>query len=251
MFIRRQSPAHEFMGGDFFDRIISPVEDGECAIEETKKKINAWRELGKFSIFTAGAYDLLQLNHTRGLAQCRALGAMVLLEIDEIRTEHDQREVHTLATSSRLALMVTMDTNRALKEGKSRRADKGGAPKPTLDWQSRAMMLASQSIPTPDHNHRVNLVDYITRHGPDSCGQCEDGACTNEDNARMAVALQPDMIVVNIGSLRTIEDLSRFKQEGLLPDTHLVEFDEEEGAYHDAILGGQISTTAIINRIRS
>lgn len=176
---------------------------------------------------------------------------MALLEIDEVRTRKEQREVHALAASSEVGLMVTMDTNRALEEGKSRRAEKGGAPKPTLDWQSRAMMLAAQSIPAPDYDHSVNLVDYITRHGPGCCGSCEDGTCVNEDNARMAVALQPDMVVVNIGSRQTIADLSRYKEEGLLPDTHLVEFEEQEGAYHDVILGGKISTTSIINRVRS
>lgn len=251
MFVRRHAPAHEFMSGDFTERIISPVENGECSEEETERKIHTWRELGKFSVFTAGAYDLLQLNHMRGLVQCRALGAMALLEIDKIRTDLDRREVHKLAASSDIGLMVTMDTNRALEEGKSRRAEKGGAPKPTLDWQTRAIMLASQSLPTPDYDQRVDLVDYITRHGPGCCGSCEDGTCINEDNARMAVSLQPNMVVVNTTSRQTIADLTRYKEDGLLPSTHLVEFEEQEGAYHDAVLDGQISTTSIINRIRS
>ncbi len=251
MFVRRHSPAREFMSGDFTERIISPTENGECAEEETARKMHTWQELGKFSVFTAGAYDLLQLNHTLGLVQCRALGAMALLEIEKIRTELDKQEVHRLAASEDLALMVTLDTNRALEEGKSRRADKGGAPKPTLEWQTRAMMLAVQSLPTPDYTKRINLVDYITRHGPDCCGVCEDGTCVNEDNAQMAVSLQPGMVVVNSTSRQTIADLTRYKKEGLLPNTHLVEFEEQEGAYHDAVLEGQISTTSIINRIRS
>lgn len=251
MFVRRQSPAHEFMGGDFSERIISPIEKGKCAEEETERKMRAWRELGKFAIFTAGAYDLLQLNHVRGLVQCRALGAMAVLGLNEIQNDQEQREVHALAASGDIGLMVTVDTNRALEEGKSRRADKGGAPKPTLDWQTRAMMLAAQSLPTPDYERRVNLVDYVTRHGPGCCGSCEDGTCINEDNARMAVSLQPNMVVVNTTSRQTIADLTHYKEEGLLPNTHLVEFEEQEGAYHDVILDGQISTTSIINRIRS
>lgn len=251
MFRKLSAPAQEFIGGDFGKRIIGPVNVEECARVETEKVRQAWQELGRFAVFTAGAYDLLQLNHIRGLVQCRALGAMAFLGLETIKTPIERREVHNLAASSKIGLMVTVDTNRALEEGKSRRIEKGGAPKPTLDWETRAMMLAAQSLPTADYDQRVPLVDYVTRHGPGCCGACEDGTCVNEDNAKMAIGLQPDAIVVNSGASRTIADLTRYEKEGLLANTHLVEFDEAEGSYHDVILEGQISTTLIINRIRS
>lgn len=252
MFTHRQTPARELMGGDFTDRIISPTgSGGECSLVETQRKMRHWKELGKFTVFNAGAFDVLGLNHVRGLVQCRALGAMSLLGIEKIETQVDYQAVHRVAASDQIGLMITIDTNKALEDGKSRRLDKGNAPKPTLDWGTRAAMLAVQSMPALGYEHRINLVDYITRHGPGCCAVCAGSACTNEDNARMAAALQPDLVVVNTGSKQTIADLTGYKQDGQLSGTELVTIDESEGAFSDQVLGGIISTTAIINRIRS
>ena len=147
--------------------------------------------------------------------------------------------------------MITLDTNRALEEGKSRRAEKGGAPKPTLDWRSRAIMLAVQSIPSADYSSRTNAVDYITRHGPECCLVCEDGTCTNEDNAIMALRMQPSLVVVNSQSLRTISDLERFKEAGMLPNTRIAVIVEDDNQYYDEVLDGPVKTTSIITRVRS
>jgi hypothetical protein len=240
------------MGGDFGDRIISSTGgDRECSFLETQRTMQLWKGFNKLTVFNAGAFDLLGLNHVRGLVQCRAIGAMSLLGIEKVEDEGDYQAVHRVAASDQIRLMVTVDTNSALEDGKSRRPDKGNAPKPTLDWSTRAAMLAVQSIPMPGYEYRVNLVDCITRHGPGCCGVCTAGACTNEDNALMAVALQPDLVIVNTGSRQTIDDLTSCKQDGLLPNTELVAIDERVEAYSDSVLGGIVSTTAIIKRVRS
>lgn len=251
MFQARQTPAHTLMRQDFESRITGFADRTECVLEDAQQKMQRWKEAGSFTVFNAGAFDILGLNHILGLTQCRLLGAMSMLGIEKLEEERDVQRVHLVAASTQIRLMVTVDTDQALEEGKSRRAEKGNAPKPTLSWNTRAAMLAAQSILQSDHTQRINLVDYITRHGPQCCAVCSSGTCTNEDNARMAVALQPDLVVVNSGSLRTVADLTEYKKDGRLPDTELVAINEDSGAFTDPILGGTISTTAIINRIRS
>ena len=245
-----RNPIKDIIEGDFPARVhdLSPE---ACSFDTALQQIESWHQIGRFSVFNAGTYDILTLNHILGLVQCRTLGAMALLDIDKIETKQQQRLVHDVAASDSVHLMVTLDTNRALEEGKSRRPEKGGAPKPTLDWYSRAIMLAMQSIPSPGYETRRSVVDYITRHGPDCCDVHQDGTCINEDNALMTVKLQPDMVVVNSESRSTVEDMERYKEEGLLPNTRIAIIVEEENQYFDPILGGPVKTTSIINRVRS
>jgi len=250
MFKKMQAPAQELMRRNFDSRTVDLSGD-TCAIVDAQRKMESWRKIGRYTVFSAGAFDLLGINHIRGLVQCRMLGAMSLMALEEVETEHDYRQVHEVAASQQIGLIISMDTNQALEEGKSRRPEKGNAPKPTLDWSTRAAMLASQSMAAPGYDGGVNLIDYITRHGPGCCNVCTPGTCINEDDSRIAVALQPDAIVVNVGSHQTITDLGEYKRSGKLPKTELIAIDENEGAFSDDILGGIVSTTAIINRIRS
>lgn len=245
-----KNPIKDIIEGDFLGR-VHELNNQVCSFDEAKQQIETWRQMGHFSVFNAGTYDILTLNHILGLVQCRTLGAMALLDIEKIETNQQQHLVHDIAASDSIHLMVTLDTNRALEEGKSRRPDKGGAPKPTLDWYSRAIMLAMQSIPSPGYETRRGVVDYITRHGPECCGVHQSGTCTNEDNALMTVKLQPDMVVVNSESTRTVEDMDRYKAEGLLPNTRVAVIVEAENQYLDPVLGGPVKTTSIINRVRS
>lgn len=245
-----KNPIKDIIEGDF-SRRVHEIDPNICSFDAASQQIEAWRLEGRFSVFNAGTYDILTLNHILGLVQCRTLGAMVLLGLSKIETPKDQHLVHDVAASDSIHLMVTLDTNRALEEGKSRRPDKGGAPKPTLDWYNRAIMLAMQSIPSPNYETRRGVADYITRHGPDCCGLCESGTCTNEDNALMTVKLQPDLVVINSESTQTIANMNRYKEEGLLPNTQIAIIVEEENQYFDPILNGPVKTTSIIERVRS
>ena len=197
-----KNPIKDIIEGDFAQR-VHEVSADICSFDSASQQIEEWRLDGRFSVFNAGTYDILTLNHILGLVQCRTIGAMALLGIDKIETKKDQHVVHDLAASDSIHLMVTLDTNRALEEGKSRRPEKGGAPKPTLD------------------------------------------------NAVMTVKLQPDLVVVNSESLRTVADMERFKEEGLLPNTQIAIIREDENQYYDPILGGPVKTTSIIKRVRS
>jgi len=240
----------EMLEGDFSSR-IHEISSDRCTFDIAAERMQIWNRSGFFSIFNAGTFDLLTINHIVGLAECRTLGAMAVLGINNIETERQMRSVHEVASSDVIRLMITLDTNRALEQSKSRRPEKGGAPKPTMDWSTRAAMLALQSIPTPDYFSRRSAVDFITRHGPDCCEVCDPSMCTNEDNALMTVELQPKMVIVNAASIETVTDIEHYMKEGLLPNTEVVLIKEEDNQYHDPILKGPVKTTTIIERIRS
>ncbi len=243
----QRAPARQLMEVDFGYRIFS--EFAECPYDAVDLKVQEWRDLGRYIVFTAGCYDILGLNHIRGLVQCRAFGAMSLLGLETVSNDDEFNEVHRIASSNEIALIVTVDTDEAMASNKSRNSSNGNSLKPTLGWETRVAMLASQSIPTNDGQNRINLVDYITRHGEHSCcvhGEC----CINADNAQMSAKFRPDLVVVNSGSLKTISDTSEYIQNGAISDTKLIIFEECEGAYYDQLLGGIISTTAIIDRVR-
>jgi hypothetical protein len=248
-----RTAVQQIIESDFEERMIGLAGEIGCAHYETRARMQSWQAEGKYTIFNAGTFDVLTLNHILGLVQCRSLAAMDTLGIESIENPEDQQAVHRVAASGDLRLMVTLDTNRALEEGKSRKAHKGYAPKPTMDWFTRAAMLASQSMRVPEsaRGERINLVDYITRHGPECCGSCTDEACVNEDNAAMTVMLQPSLVVINNESEQTVADMSEFKRCGLLPNTRIEIIKEEDNQYMDPILGGPVKTTSIIERIRS
>lgn len=245
-----QNPVKTILETDFSTRVHELSEE-LCSFEEASKRVAEWRADDCFTVFNAGTYDILTLNHILGLIQCRIFGAMALHGIAEITSTEEQNALLDIAASGSVKLMVTLDTNQALEEGKSRVPHKGGAPKPTLDWSTRARMLALQSIPSSQDGIRRNAIDFITRHGPGCCGVCEDGSCNNEDNALMAAGLKPDLVVVSSGSTNTVQDLRDYKASGLMASTDIIVITESDNEYHDPFLRGAITTTNIVERIRS
>lgn len=242
-------PFKEVIEGDFSRRIDSLSPD-LCSFEAALQNAEAWRANGNFFVFKAGAFDVLTLNHVLALIQFRTLGAMALLGVDQIKTDIEQRAVHELAASEDIKLMITLGTNAGVAEGKAHDPEKGGVPKPILDWRSRAAMLALQSIPLPGYEMRRSAVDYITRHGPGCCDVCEVGSCVNENNDNMALHLRPDLVVITEWQ-QAAGNLETYKRQGLLPDTRLAVVREEENQYVDPLLEGPIKTTSIINRLLS
>jgi hypothetical protein len=243
--------AKEILEHDFHARIPAPNPD-ECPFEQAEDAINGWNDRDHFTVFTAGTFDLLTLNHKLGLTQCRLLGAKTVLGLTGELSEQNKKSAHAIATSDSIRLMVSLDTNEQLEAAKSRDPEKGGAPKPLLDWATRAAMLGSVAIPIPGNQSlRRNSVDLITRHGIGCCSTCETGQCINRDNALMTVALQPSMVVVSGGSEKTIKDLYDYKRTGQLPRTEIAIMVEESLQYNDEVLQGAVSTSNIIRRARS
>ena len=249
MSVPESDPFKTILEGSINDRIHSLSPD-VCTFESAQEEVDRWRSNNDFIVFKAGTFDMLTLNHVLGLVQCRSLGAMAMLGLERIESGADRQQVHEIAASESIRLMVTLNTNRSLEQGKSRREEKGGSYKPILDWQTRALMLATQTIPTIQDGLRRGAVDYVTRHGADCCGVCKGGDCINVNNDALAVALRPDLIVLTEWQ-REQGEIETFKALGLLPETEFVVIDEAEHQYHDPLLGGAIKNTTMINRIRS
>lgn len=118
---------------------------------------------------------------------------------------------------------------------------KGNSPKPLVSWENRTLLLARQSI--SGKNNSRNLIDFITSHGADAC-ICDD--CPRNDNAHIAAAIKPDVIVVSSGSQGTIDKLREHDSE--LSNANLVIIKEDNLSYHDKLLQGPIKSSSIIKR---
>lgn len=233
-----------------FSQRIHTISPEVCSFDAALKTAEAWRANGNYFIFKAGSFDLLTLNHVLALTQFRALGAMSILGLDAIKSKAEQAAVHSLAASNKIKLMLTVGTNAGVSREKSYKVEKGEVTKPVLDWRSRAMMLAAQSIPIPGQGKRQDAVDYITRHGPECCDSCQSGNCINENNDTMAVKLRPDLVVITEWQ-RTAGHLENYKNQGLLPNTSIAVVKEEDNQYSDPLLSSSIKTTSIINKLRA
>lgn len=222
-----------------------------CTFAATQKKMEEWQAQNIFTVFLAGSFDLLTRNHLLGLTHSRVLAAMAILNIGTICDEECLHAVHELAASDKIRLMVTMDSNQALAERKSHRSEAGNCQKPILDWETRAAMLVYQSIPGyPDTTRRIPLVNFITSHGPGSCGACPNGGCLTDNNSDMAVGLSPALLIVNSQSFNTVAEIRQFKRCGFLPNTKVIEIKESDEQYEDFLIGGPIKTTDIVRRIK-
>ena len=243
-----ETPTQKILEGDFCERIMDSSKT--CSFAKAKRRMRKWKKEGKFTIFQAGTFDLLTINHILGLINSRVIGAMNFLGIESIENEKDCRLVHEIAASDRLRLMITLDSDQRLKKNKSWNFKKGNCSRPILSWKTRAAMLAMQSIPDVDYQKRVNLVDYITKHGSGCCLVCAEGKCINNNNSRMAVELRPDLLIVNSQSENTLREISDYKKKGRLVSTRVVIIDEKENQYFDKVLNAPVKTTTIINQIR-
>lgn len=232
------------------DQRIIDIDRGGCSLAMTEAVMREWRRESAYIIFHSGAFDILTPNHILGLTHDRLLAAQCILGIDDLRDPKNLEKAHALAASGDIRLMVSLDTNRAVAEGKSGRPEKGGSVRPILDWRTRAMMLAAQSMASPIPSHRVDLVDFITHHGPDCCPGRPDGVCTNNNNIWMASVLQPNLLIVNAASSGTREDIEISQRSGGLRSTRIEYIDEGADQYLDPLIAGPVKTSGIVYRAR-
>jgi hypothetical protein len=246
-------PALEIIESGFEGRITDPGSYDDCSYDQAARVVSSWQDRGMKVIYGLGGFDNLHNNHVVGLTRCRVLGAMAVLGIEQVTTEPERKEVQ-LTAANMTRMIISVDTDAALAKGKSRNIEKGGAPKPTLQWGNRARGVAMQTMPLPDSNLQVPLADFITCHGAGSCACCEELGyaeyCPTRRHRYNILALQPDFVVVR-HDLSSIPKLLAEKDQGNLPNTEFLFFNERLGSYGDLYLSGDISATAIATRIRS
>lgn len=249
----RAVPAQEIIESGFEGRITDIGDFDDCSYEQAARTVRVWREQDMKVIYGLGGFDNLHNNHVIGLTRCRALGAMAVLEMGEAGSDTDCKAIQRTA-ADKTRMIISVDTDAALAKGKSRVMEKGGAPKPTLSWTNRARGVAMQTMPLPDSNLYFPLVDFVTCHGQGSCACCEDlgyeDYCPTRRHRYNILALQPDFVVAR-DDLSSIPKLLGEKEQGNLPNTEFIFFEEGTGSYGDMYLEGEISATAIAKRIRS
>jgi len=118
----KKTPVNQLLDEDFESRKVSI---SECTYVQSKEKISNWKQMDNFVVANGGTFDILSLNHVRGLVQCRILGAMSIIGINEL--DHNStiaNEVYKLATSDELKIIVSIDTNEAVETNKSKKPEK-------------------------------------------------------------------------------------------------------------------------------
>lgn len=196
------------------DRILTS-ELQNCNIDILKQKIDRWKTDGYTIVFTAGVFDIFTINHLLALHHYKLLGG------DKVK------------------LILSIDSDERVKQSKSFNRNKGGSVKPILSWHNRALMVAKQSL-----NNKEALVDLIVQHGDDTCAGIR---CPHDDNVSITEIIKPDIVVVT----RTSEDtIKKIHNSPIINNTSLMVIDEDQLTYQDHLLGQNISTTAIIQRIR-
>ncbi len=221
---------NNFINQSINNRIVNWTGEDKCTAEATSTLVDTWHRTGSFVVANAGGYDSMGLNHLRGLMQARIIGAIHLLG-----GEGSVNDIYELASSEDIRLLISLDTNDALEENKSYKANGAYSVRPLLDWDTRARTLALQGF-----GGGRELVDFITKHGPLACSVCVAESCNHSSKTFNIADSGADLIV--------LKDINT-DQLANYPNTSFHVIEETEGAFHDKLLGGQISTSALVRRI--
>jgi len=216
-----------------------------CETQFARETIRRWKEQGCIAVALSGGFDLLTLNHIRGLVQARFLAAAYALDIDpsEQISQRELTEIRVVASSDSLKLLVSIDTNMAIKQAKGQNPNKGSADRPLLDWATRARIISTLAMPATDGSNNAHAIaDCITAHGKTACPV-----------HKQCLVTQPDYEVFNLDPDVTImkDKYDAGNRPRHYKDPSIILFDESCGSYVDPLLDGQISTTAIVRRIRN
>lgn len=225
------SLTNSFIKSSIEGRISGFSGGAECVAVAARRKVEQWHSDGQYVVANAGAYDALGLNHLRGLIQARIIGAA-----HKLGSTEDINAIYDLASSDQIRLIVSLDTNEAIRNNKSFRPETGDSIRPLFDWDTRASMLALQSIRS---GH--NLIDFITKHGPGACNICGDDSCWHSDETYSVASTGADLTIV-----KSLNQVTRDRYNDR--DFHIV--DESEGAFFDRVQYSQISTSALVRRVK-
>lgn len=198
---------------DTIGRII-PSNNDKCNINTLISRVEKWKKEGYKIVFTAGVFDIFTINHLLALYHYKSFGG------------------------EKCKFIVSIDTDKRVSNTKSKTINGEILSKPVISWNNRALMIAKQY-----YFSKEPLVDLIVQHGYDTCsGQ----KCPHDDNVFITKKILPDFVVVTSKSEDTINGI---KSDPKLTDK-LIIIDEDKLAYKDSLLGGEISTSSIIQRAR-
>ncbi|MBM3209985.1 hypothetical protein FJZ39_01415 [Candidatus Saccharibacteria bacterium] len=131
------------------DKILYP--HPATAEDEIVARLTRQRQAGQADIITLvdGAFDVPHPNHEEYLKHCRLAGAYNYL-LSRNSEAPTVEQVGSLATSSALHLVVTVDADAKVSEKKSGASSKGGVARPIYPWHERARRIANYTFDTAE-----------------------------------------------------------------------------------------------------
>lgn len=238
---------------NFANRLFDPLTN-PFASEQLQEQREVWRQSGHTVVFTQGVFDLFHLNHGALLQYSRISAVPFHYDRHEAsRTgitwqELSQQQkleftVHALSSGS-IRQIVSIDGTQHVAARKNGDTTKPGA-RPILDWGTRARDVLQVSAAADGVTPRF-LVDAVTVHDKIRSELTETPHATIMD---IASFIDPDVWAIHADSPQIIsalkEDTSgRFSrtQPVILPN---------RGPYSDELVAGNISTSALVDRIGS
>ena len=236
-----------------FDSKVFHPDRGEADTARLIEARQQWREEGAVVVFTSGVFDLLHLDHAAYLLHVKATGASehyarhgYAIQWDELDEDQQQSYTNWALSSGQVKLVVSVDGDKSVAARKGFDPQKGGQQRPIYGWQTRALMVASQSFIDPDPDGRGRLLpiaDAVTIHGPDDFSDDNPHAI----HFQLVEKLQPDVWTFFGESADIAEGAPRYAGIGNVA-LRMIRDGSGTHYYEDPFIG-KMSTTKIGNRI--
>ena len=229
------------------DKIYYPAVNVD-ATEDLISVRESWREDQIITVFTSGVFDLLHMDHAGYLLHTKAAGAAVHYEEfnlepwEELSTDEQREYTSDILSQEMVKLVVSVDGDNSVSV---RKASKGGFQRPVYSWQTRAMMVASQSFVDPRStvSRLLPTVDAVTVHGPYDFP--EDSV--HSSHFRLAEKLQPEVWAIFGESKDILETAPNIAPLGNVALRCIL--DGEGTHYFEDGFLGKVTTTKIAERI--
>ena len=247
----------EIHAARYADVVFNPI-DNPSATEQLLERRKQWAEDHSSTvIFTSGVYDLFHPNHMAYLLHTKAAGAPVHYEKSRVAGDPSWEElslerIGTLTKayiqSGALKQIVGIRGDASVAATKGFRSDKGNSPRPIYDWDSRAVMMAHQTVPfqLSDGSWQfVPTVDAITSYGSEEF----DANHPHHNLYSLTEAIQPDVWAIFGESADILEKAPLIPSLGGVALRRIIENGEDTAYYLDSYVGN-FHTTAIIERIQ-
>jgi hypothetical protein len=237
----------------FGEKVFNPNLQDD-ATEKLLKLREKWHKQGSIAVFSSGVFDMLHMDHMAYLLHVKATGAALHYEQqeyqkpwNELTTEKQQEYTNRALGARAIKLIISVDGDKSVTARKGNDPKKNGAPAPIYGWETRAMMVASQSFISPDDDSGdilIPTVDAITIHGPQDFS--DDNVHSSHFN--LVSQLQPDIWTV-FGESKDILEGVPLRPELDAVAIRCIQDGVGIHYFEDAFIG-KMSTTSISNRIK-
>ncbi|HET7529270.1 MAG TPA: hypothetical protein VFJ84_03540 [Candidatus Saccharimonadales bacterium] len=233
-------------------RVYNPLED-PTATERLFRLCRQWQAEGRTVIFNSGVYDLMHGNHRAFMLHTRMAGAgthwkkfsadSAGRKWEDLSPQERADYTKQLLLEGRLKQVVSVRGNDSVAERKGNKPEKGGAPRPIYDWETRARDVMSASVEV-EAGVVLPLADAVTVHDEVIPELAET---PHNDIMSIAAFLQPDVWSLYFES-QYIIDAIESDENGRFTNMDVLVLTGRD-FYSDRLLGGPFTTTNITRRL--